>query len=86
MSRRWIENVKSPVSQNRCAAGFRAGTGSFPYIYKRHATSFTNEQNIDTEDTITHSDGKTLEVVEPKLQISAVDFNTWCIDNNMGAL
>ena len=24
------------------------------------------------------------EVVEPKLQISAGDFNTWCIDNNMG--
>ena len=23
-------------------------------------------------------------MVEPKLQISADDFNTWCIDNNMG--
>ena len=23
-------------------------------------------------------------MVEPKLQISAGDFNTWCIDNNMG--
>ena len=27
---------------------------------------------------------KKLEVVEPKLQISADDFSTWCIDNNMG--
>ena len=27
-----------------------------------------------------------LEVVEPNLQISADDFNTWCIDNNMGVL
>ena len=27
---------------------------------------------------------KKLEVVEPKLQNSADDFNTWCIDNNMG--
>ena len=36
------------------------------------------------DDTITHAFGKTLEVVEPKLQISAGDFNAWCIDNNMG--
>ena len=28
--------------------------------------------------------GKKLEVVEPKLQISSGDFNTWCIDNNIG--
>ena len=27
---------------------------------------------------------KKLEVVEPKLQNSADDFNAWCIDNNMG--
>ena len=27
---------------------------------------------------------KKLEVVEPKIQISADDFNTWCMDNNMG--
>ena len=25
-----------------------------------------------------------MEMVEPKLQNSADDFNTWCIDNNMG--
>ena len=36
------------------------------------------------DDTITHTVGKTLVVVEPKLQFSAGDFNTWCIDNNMG--
>ena len=36
------------------------------------------------DDTITHTAGKTLEVVEPKLQFSAGGFNTWCIDNNMG--
>ena len=44
------------------------------------------QTDIDTyaDDTITHTAGKTLEVVEPKLQISAGDFNTWCIDNNMG--
>ena len=27
---------------------------------------------------------KKLEVVEPKLQNSAGDFNTWCIKQNMG--
>ena len=39
---------------------------------------------VYADDTITHTAGKKLEVVEPKLQISADDFNTWCIDNNMG--
>ena len=34
--------------------------------------------------SFTHTVGKNLEVVEPKLQISADDFNTWCIDNYMG--
>ena len=36
------------------------------------------------DDTITHASGKTLEVVEPKLQVNAGDFNAWCIDNDMG--
>ena len=34
-------------------------------------------------DTITHIAGKKLEVVDPKLQISAGNFNTWCSENNM---
>ena len=38
----WVESVKSPVSQKRCATGLRAVTGSVPYIYKRHATSVAN--------------------------------------------
>ena len=33
------------------------------------------------DDTITHTAGKKLEMVEPNQQISAGDFNTWC--NNM---
>ena len=40
--------------------------------------------DIHVNDTFTHTAGKKLEVVELKLQISAGDFNTWCIDNNMG--
>ena len=39
---------------------------------------------IYADDTITHTVVKKLEVVEPKLQNSADDFNTWCIDINMG--
>ena len=42
------------------------------------------DTDIYADDTITYIAGKKLEVVEPKLQISAGDFNTWCIDNNMG--
>ena len=36
-----------------------------------------------TDDTATHNASKKLEVVGPKLQVSAGDFNTWCIYNNM---
>ena len=35
-------------------------------------------------DTDIYADDTMVEVVEPKLQNSADDFNTWCIDNNMG--
>ena len=40
------------------------------------------DTDIYADDTITHTAGKKLEVVEPKLQIN--DFNTRCIENNMG--
>ena len=36
------------------------------------------------DDTITYTAGWKLELVEPRLQISAGDFNTWSIDSNMG--
>ena len=42
------------------------------------------DTDIYADDTITHTAGKKLELVEPRLQMSAGDFNTWCIDNNMG--
>ena len=42
------------------------------------------DTDIYADDTITHTAGKNMEAVEPKLQISAGDFNTWCIENNMG--
>ena len=42
------------------------------------------DTDIYADDTVTHKIGKKLEVVEPKLQNSTDDFNTWCIDNNMG--
>ena len=34
--------------------------------------------------TINHTAGKTTEEIEPKLQVSRCEFNTWCIDDNMG--
>ena len=42
------------------------------------------QTDTGADDTITHTAGKELEVVEPRLQMSAGDFNIWCIDNNMG--
>ena len=42
------------------------------------------DTDIYADETITHTAGKKLEVVELKLQINAGDFNTWCIDNNVG--
>ena len=42
------------------------------------------DTDIYADDTITHTAGKKLEVVEPRLHMSAGDLNTWCIDNNMG--
>ena len=42
------------------------------------------DTDIYADDTITHTLGKKMEVVEPKLQNSADDFKTWSIDNNMG--
>ena len=40
--------------------------------------------DIYADDTITHRAAKILEVIEPRLQMSAGDFNTWCIDKIMG--
>ena len=48
------------------------------FVIRLHKETYTY-----ADDTITHTAGKKLEVVGPKLQISAGDFNTWCI-NNMG--
>ena len=42
------------------------------------------DTDMYADDTITHTAGKKLKVVQPKLQTSAGDFNTWCIENNMG--
>ena len=40
--------------------------------------------DLYADDTINHCAGKTTDVIEPKLQVSTCDFNTWCTDNNMG--
>ena len=45
---------------------------------------FQTDTDIYADDTATHTHSKKLEVVEPKLQVNACEFNTRCIDNNMG--
>ena len=82
--RGWVENVKSPFSQKQCTSGIRTGTGSVLYIYKRRATSFANGHRCTLMILLPIQSVKKLEVGEPRLQISAGDFNVWCIDNNMG--
>ena len=42
------------------------------------------DTDLYADDTINHATGKTTEEMEPKLQVSTCDFNTWCTDNNMG--
>ena len=79
MYRGWVENVKSPVSQ-----GSVLGPVLFPIFINDMQLHKQTDIDMYADDTITHTAGKTLEVVEPKLQISAGDINTWCIDNKMG--
>ena len=42
------------------------------------------DSDMYADDTITRTAGKKREVVQSKLQISAGDFDTWRIENNMG--
>ena len=78
MYRGWIKNVKSPVSQKRCTLGIRFC--SLYFLIFINDTPLHLQTDIDryADDTVAHTAGKTLVVVEP------ADFNTWCIDNNMG--
>lgn len=36
------------------------------------------------DDTINHTTGKTIDVIEPKCLVSTCDFNTWCTNDKMG--
>ena len=72
------QSVKSGVPH-----GSMLGPVLFLIFTKDIPLQLQTDTDIYADDTITHTAGKKLEVVEPKLQISAGDFNTWCIDNNM---
>ena len=42
------------------------------------------DTDLYADDTISHTVGKTTDVIEPKLQVRTCDFYTWCAKNNMG--
>ena len=73
------QSVKSGVLQ-----GSVLGPILFLIFIKDMPLQLQTDTDMYADDTITHTAGKKLEVVQPKLQISAGDFNTWCIENNMG--
>ena len=83
MYRGWVKNVKSPDNQKWYTQGSVLGPGLFLIFINDMPLHLQTDTVIYADDTITHSAGKKLEVVEPRLQISAEDFNTWCTDNNM---
>ena len=73
------QSVKSGVPQ-----GSVLGPVLFLIFINNMPLQLQTDKDIYADDTITHTVGKKLEVVEPQLQNSADDFNTWCINNNMG--
>ena len=98
-SLRWFESYLSNRSQcvvdglkgssrQSLESGVPQGSMLGPVLFLIFINDMPLQLQTDTDiyadDTIIHTIGKKLEVIEPKLHNSADDFNTWCSDNKMG--